>query len=65
MRDESKVKHSKFTARPGYDGTSRYVRTAPPFREKAPSDTGRVYTLKVITIDLYIVFGQKEVNSVV
>ena len=36
-----------------------------PFREKEPSDTGRVYTLKVITIYLYNVFGREEVNSVV
>ena len=36
-----------------------------PFREKPPSDTGRVYTLKVITIYLYNVFGREEVNSVV
>ena len=36
-----------------------------PFREKPPSDTGRVYTLKVITIYLYNVFGLVEVNSFV
>ena len=41
------------------------ILTRLPFREKAPSDTGRVYNLKVITIYSFNVFGREEVNSVV